>query len=1038
MKTAPWMMRRGVKVMTKLFRKILSILCVIALLVSGIAAALADEANEAPETDEGVQQAADDEAARIAAEEAARIEAEQEAARIAAEEAARIEAEQEAARIAAEEAARIAAEQEAARIAAEEAARIAAEQEAARIAAEEAARIEAEQEAARVAAEEAARIAAEEEAARREAEAAEAERIASEQAAAEKEAEKAPVEEETDENGLVEIDDSWGYVDPDVISENTPEITDELKGIREATMNVNEMISGTISFGEELVITLKCGNAETVDLKLYTSGSGMNVKIDGKAVGFTPADSDEPGFEMSTFALENNAGGSHRIALTTGDSVSFMLAATAGQAVIYDLISADSKPETEPADEKNEKPLPSEDNEDNNNGENIEDDLTEDHAETNAGSSSDNTVNTGNKENGGGSGNVAAEPVRPAEHEELPEPTIQVSMKSYSALKVGRSISDNLLGGQKAKFQIKCGKNDSVRLILDANPDDLTIRIDGTDTRFTQAADGAYILELEDVAFRKFTIVLSAKQDLVFTMSAENGETADAEREEKDTADDKKENSNQAETGSDNVTAADAADGETADRTEGNTGDEAADKTDENTEDAGETEKTEDGNADDLRKEPDETGEADVTVFSEEENEKTAAFSLTKATVTAEEGADLYTEASREAEIIGHLDAGTEVQVILNDELTFGRLYSEDEEADARFIAVEDILITEAEETATKAEEETEAAEELGEEQLAELGYRRIQIQNVSGADIYDSTEEEANVIDHAESGSELWIRDAETEGWAEIYTKEETKRYIRLADTEKQPLTDEQIAELGFRTVQILNGDGVDIYDKTAEDATKTGHADFGNEIRIRDAEEEGWSEVYTEEESQQFVITEEIEKLTDQQMLDKGYIKVYVAIDIGANVYASPDASENEEPIDHLDVGTELWVKLIDNADRARIYDPDEEAAPRYINLVDIIAIKKPEGMESLPTREIVIHSPLDNTDLLVVYVGVDITLTTELINFSEDDHYTVRWQYSADGEEFTDIPGADELEYTYITDSENGNYTWKAIVELVADEK
>ena len=125
----------------------------------------------------------DAEAARLAAEEAARIAAEEEAARLAAEaEAARIAAEQEAARIAAEqEAARIAAEQEAARLAAEEAARIAAEQEAARLAAEaeaariaaeqEAARKAAEEEAARLAAEEAARIAAEQEAARLAAEA---------------------------------------------------------------------------------------------------------------------------------------------------------------------------------------------------------------------------------------------------------------------------------------------------------------------------------------------------------------------------------------------------------------------------------------------------------------------------------------------------------------------------------------------------------------------------------------------------------------------------------------------------------------------------------------------------------------------------------------------------------------------------------------------------------------------------------------------------------------------------------------------------
>ena len=56
--------------MTKLFQKVLSILCVIALLVSGIAMAFAEEADEAPVWDETQQSEAEAEAARIAAEEA--------------------------------------------------------------------------------------------------------------------------------------------------------------------------------------------------------------------------------------------------------------------------------------------------------------------------------------------------------------------------------------------------------------------------------------------------------------------------------------------------------------------------------------------------------------------------------------------------------------------------------------------------------------------------------------------------------------------------------------------------------------------------------------------------------------------------------------------------------------------------------------------------------------------------------------------------------------------------------------------------------
>lgn len=89
-------------------------------------------AASAQSDDDDANRAAEEEAARIAAEEEARRQAEEEAARIAAEEEARRQAEEEAARIAAEEEARRQAEEEAARIAAEEEARRQAEEEAAR------------------------------------------------------------------------------------------------------------------------------------------------------------------------------------------------------------------------------------------------------------------------------------------------------------------------------------------------------------------------------------------------------------------------------------------------------------------------------------------------------------------------------------------------------------------------------------------------------------------------------------------------------------------------------------------------------------------------------------------------------------------------------------------------------------------------------------------------------------------------------------------------------------------------------------------
>ena len=88
----------------------------------------------------------------------------------------------------------------------------------------------------------------------------------------------------------------------------------------------------------------------------------------------------------------------------------------------------------------------------------------------------------------------------------------------------------------------------------------------------------------------------------------------------------------------------------------------------------------------------------------------------------------------------------------------------------------------------------------------------------------------------------------------------------------------------------------------------------------------------------------------------------------------------------------------------------------------------------MEDLPTRELAIHSCLDDGTITKLFVGADIELSTELINFREDDQYEVSWQYSADGEEYIDIPDANELNYTYTVDMENGNYIWKVIVKLV----
>ena len=327
-----------------------------------------------------------------------------------------------------------------------------------------------------------------------------AEEPADEQPAAEEPAAEEPAsinneetgEDDEEEDGLVELDDDWGYIDQEVIEENTPEITDELKGIRSAELTIGQVLTDTIDFGEELVITLKDSGASTVDLRLYVpSGTSINTKVDGKAVGFTPAESDVPSMDLYIYELANAAGRSHEIVLSSYDTVNFALSAVVKQNVgTIEPMIQDEVPAEEPAEETTDDETPA----------------------------------------------------------ETPAPTIQVSVKTYDALKVGHSISDTLIAGQKAKIQVKCGKNLNVVLTLNANPDDTTVTIEGSDAQFVSAGNGTYTCELTDVPFRKFNVVISAKQELDFTLSAAAGEAAeevpgeDDEEDEEEVAETEEEN----------------------------------------------------------------------------------------------------------------------------------------------------------------------------------------------------------------------------------------------------------------------------------------------------------------------------------------------------------------------------------------------------------------------------------------------------------------------------------------------------------------
>ena len=62
-------------------------------------------------------------------------------------------------------------------------------------------------------------------------------------------------------------------------------------------------------------------------------------------------------------------------------------------------------------------------------------------------------------------------------------------------------------------------------------------------------------------------------------------------------------------------------------------------------------------------------------------------------------------------------------------------------------------------------------------------------------------------------------------------------------------------------------------------------------------------------------------------------------------------------------------------------------------------------------------------------VGYIGARITLTAKLIGF-ENKMYNLQWQYTTDNENWTDVPGANDITYTYTLDETTTNYTWRII--------
>lgn len=68
---------------------------------------------------------------------------------------------------------------------------------------------------------------------------------------------------------------------------------------------------------------------------------------------------------------------------------------------------------------------------------------------------------------------------------------------------------------------------------------------------------------------------------------------------------------------------------------------------------------------------------------------------------------------------------------------------------------------------------------------------------------------------------------------------------------------------------------------------------------------------------------------------------------------------------------------------------------------------------------------------------YPGAEITLTATLEGF-ENKTYTLQWQYSEGNDVWTDMPGANEINYTFILQPENAAYIWRAVAKDIQNKE
>ena len=166
---------------------------------------------------------------------------------------------------------------------------------------------------------------------------------------------------------------------------------------------------------------------------------------------------------------------------------------------------------------------------------------------------------------------------------------------------------------------------------------------------------------------------------------------------------------------------------------------------------------------------------------------------------------------------------------------------------------------------------------------------------------------------------------------------------------------------------------------------------------------------------------------------VLNNGLLKITPAqVTVTAN-----EASKNEGEDDPELTATVIGLFGEDTIDYTLTREPGEETGEYVIAAAGAetqgnYRVNYVPGMFEIAGNPVVeIESSLLPGQLVVQ--GTEVTLKAKPLGFG-DAQLTYQWQYSIDGENWTDIGGANEAVYMYIVDENNAQYYYRVMVDTI----